>query len=236
MTQLDRSPETAAWLEVARRCEYATFFHTPLWSELVTRTFPSMRDATRYATLPDGVQVVLPLVEVARRVGGRLAIAHSTAFGCYGGVIADGPLDEPARDRIHRSALRSGIVELEVTQNPLAPFSAPRFRAVGVRPDFTDLLSLAGGSSSVSSRFTSERRREIRKARDSGVRTRIASTLDDYRGYFGIYQESLRRWEKASRSITRGVCSRPATILRSAIRCTSSCGWPSATARSSAAP
>jgi Acetyltransferase (GNAT) domain len=194
VTQLGRPPETAEWLDVARRCEYATFFHTPIWSELVTRTFSDLRDATRHAALRDGVRVVFPLVEVARRVGGRLAIAHSTAFGCYGGLIADGPVDQHARDRIHRHALRSGIVELELTQNPFAPFPASRFRAADAREDFTDVLSLAEGSSSVAGRFTSERRREIKKGRESGVGTRIASTLDDYRSYFAAYQDSLRRW------------------------------------------
>lgn len=194
MTQSDSPRETATWLEVAKDCEYATFFHTPIWSELVTRAFPDLRDATRYATLPDGVRIVLPLVEVARRFGGRLAVAHSTAFGCYGGLIADGPVDARARDRIHRSALRSGIVDLELTQSPLAPCPAPRFRATAIREDFTDVLSLTGGLSSVVARFTSERRREIKKGRESGVRTRVASTLDDYRSYFAAYQDSLRRW------------------------------------------
>lgn len=194
MTQLDSSPETSAWLDVARRCEYATFFHTPIWSELVTRACQDLQDVTRHVTSQDGVRVVFPLVEVARRLGGRLAIAHSTAFGCYGGLIADGPVDESARERIHRAALRSGIVELELTQNPLAPFPPPLFRAVGVREDFTDVLSLAGGMPSVAARFTSERRREIKKGRESGVRTRVASTLDDYRSYFAAYQDSLHRW------------------------------------------
>src|SRR5581483_8229014 len=192
VTQVNSSPESGAWLDVAQRCEYATFFHTPMWSELVTRAFPDLRDATRQATLPNGVRVVVPLVEVARRLGGRLTMAHSTAFGCYGGPIADGPIDEPARDRVHRSALASGIVDLELTQNPFAPFGAPRFRAKDTREDFTDVLSLAGGISSVVARFTSERRREIKKGRESGVRTRVASTLDDYRSYFAAYGDSLR--------------------------------------------
>jgi Acetyltransferase (GNAT) domain len=192
VTQVD-SPEHDAWLDVARNCDYATFFHTPIWSELVTRTFPDLRDATRHTTL-GRTRVVLPLVEVARRLGGRLTVAHSTAFGCYGGLIADGPVDEAARDHVHRSALRSGIVELEVTQSPLARFSAPRFRAVAAREDFTDLLPLTGGWPAVAGRFTSERRREIKKGKDAGVRTRIATTLDDYRSYFAAYEDSLRRW------------------------------------------
>jgi Acetyltransferase (GNAT) domain len=194
VTQVDSPPEHDAWLDVARSCDYATFFHTPIWSELVTRTFPELRNVTRYAMLGSGTRVVLPLVETARRLGGRLSFAQSTAFGCYGGLIADGPVDEPARDQVHRSALRSGIVELEITQSPFAPFSAPSFRAVGIRDDFTDLLSLAGGFSAVSARFTSERRREIKKGRESGVRTRVATTLDDYRSYFAAYEDSLRRW------------------------------------------
>ena len=74
------------------------------------------------------------------------------------------------------------------------PSRAPRFRAVGVREDFTDVLSLADGCPAVAARFTSERRREIKKGRESGVRTRIATTLDDYRSYFAAYEDSLRRW------------------------------------------
>ena len=33
-----------------------------------------------------------------------------------------------------------------------------------------------------------------RKGRESGVRTRVATTLDDYRSYFAAYEDSLRRW------------------------------------------
>ena len=194
MTRVDSPPEHDAWLDVARNCDYATFFHTPIWSELVTRTFPGLRDATLYTTLSSGTRAVLPLVAVARRLGGRLTIAHSTALGCYGGLIADGPVDEAARDHVHRSALRSGIVDLELTQSPLSPIPSPRFRAVGSREDFTDLLPLADGWSAVAARFTSERRREIKKGKESGVRTRIAATLDDYRSYFAAYEDSLRRW------------------------------------------
>lgn len=189
-----RAPDTATWLDVARRCEYATFFHTPIWSELVTRTFPTLQDATRYATLPGGIRAVFPLVEVVRRLAGRIVVVHSTAFGCYGGMIADGPIDDRAQDSVHRRVLRGALVELEVTENPLAPLPPSTARDATVREDFTDMLSLADGRSAATARFTSERRREITKGKASGVGTRIASTLDDYRGYFAVYEDSLRRW------------------------------------------
>ncbi len=182
------------WLDVSRRCEYATFFHTPLWSELITRAFPALRNATRYETLANGVRVVFPLVEVDRRLHGRSMVAHSSGFGYYGGPIADGPLDERALGRVYRDALRGRIGDLEVFQNPLAPFPPPRPRTARVQEDFTDMVSLEGGPSRVMERFDGERRRLVKKGKASGVRSRIATTKDDYRSYFATYQDSLNRW------------------------------------------
>ena len=215
MTQLDSSPETSTWLDVARRCEYATFFHTPIWSELVTRTFPDLRDATRHATSQDGVSR-----RASAHGGGATPRRSARRSRTPLPWVLRGPDRRRAGRRSRRentstgAALRSGIVELELTQNPLSPFPPPRFRAVGVREDFTDVLPLAEGCrpSPHASRASAagRSRREGSRAYERGSRRRwttIGATSWRIRTRFSA-------GGNASRCVTRGSSSRSATILR----------------------
>ena len=80
------------WLDVARKCDYATFFHTPYWHRLAEKTFPHYQDVTLGVELDTGTRAVIPLLETGRVGKGLFRSMVSTFAGCYGGLIADGPL------------------------------------------------------------------------------------------------------------------------------------------------
>lgn len=153
---------------------------------------PGLHNATQMITLPSGVRAVFPAMG-PRDQRGRIS-AMSSAFGCYGGAFADGPLSPEDEMRVLRTMVRS-VRTLSITENPLAPGLRPVHR-FAVVPDFTDMLRLSDDPERVHGSFSKTRRYEIRRGRANGVETRIACSLADYRAYFAVYEESLRRWGK----------------------------------------
>ena len=75
------------WQEAADRCAYATFFHTPVWTEAFARTFPGMKTATLRFQFEDGAVAFFPLVAQARAWGALRSYLSSCA-GCYGGWVS----------------------------------------------------------------------------------------------------------------------------------------------------
>jgi hypothetical protein len=182
--------DPAFWWAVARACPYATFFHTPLWQDLALGTFPDYRDATIGAVLPSGVRVVLPLLSVRRF--GPWHDLHSSAALCYGGPIADGPLTDAELRQVYRAACRWRTLRLQLTSNPLANASdPPGFSAL---PDYTHILRLDTDFATTFAGFSKNHQTHYRRGLRKGVQVRVATSLDAYRDYYQVYQDSLRRW------------------------------------------
>ena len=181
------------WLEVARKCGYATFFHTPLWQRLAIQTYPHYQDVAVCCELKSGVRVVLPLLET-RSIKGFYRCLVSTFAGCYGGLIADGPLTVTEKQQVYNAVLaQHRLGELHITGNPLADGHEllARFNR---REDYTHLFTLDKDYNAISRNFSKGHRSAITQGRRMGVTTRLASSLSDYQNYYGAYMDSLRRW------------------------------------------
>jgi hypothetical protein len=186
------------WLETARECEYATFFHTPHWHRLGLAALPAGREASLAGRLPGGERFVLPLIRTGRRLGGLFSILVSGAAGCYGGPIFTGPAGETVPERLVLTvARRMHAAPLTLAGNPFAPFALRRGQH---RTDFTQLLRLEGGADELFSRFSSNHRSSVGKGRKLGVRTRVAATDEDFLAYYGVYENSLERWGERATS------------------------------------
>jgi CelD/BcsL family acetyltransferase involved in cellulose biosynthesis len=189
--------DRTTWLEVAARCPHATLFQTPIWQELALATNPQYRDATIGALLPSGVRAVLPLLCV-RRLGPWREL-HSTAALCYGGLIADGPVSATEATRIYREASNWRSLRLHLTESPFAPVPAPA--ADAVEQDTTYVLQLDAGFEALFRRFSKSHQGHYRRGLRRGLQVRRAESLDDYRAYFAVYQETLRRWNAKGQTL-----------------------------------
>ena len=76
------------WNQVCESCTYATFFHTPVWAELVVKAFKNLRIATKAYLFDDGTMAVLPLVEHRAGLKGFFKTYESMFPRVYGGIIA----------------------------------------------------------------------------------------------------------------------------------------------------
>jgi hypothetical protein len=183
-----------AWWKVAKECDYATFFHTPLWHRLAVQTYPRYQDASIMVELETGVGAILPLLETLPSVKGLFRNFISTFAGCYGGLIADGPVTPMERQQVYKTLLsRYRCGQLQISGNPLVGGNEglDHFDA---SKDFTHLLTLDGGYDGIFRNFSKGHRSAVAKGRRMGVKTRVALTLDDYHAYYRAYEDSLRRW------------------------------------------
>ena len=90
------------WEDIARICPHATFFHTPYWSDLMTKTFSSV-DLTKGFLFDNGTRVVFPLIREkssSLRKFLRWDNYVSGAAYTYGGLISDRPLNMGQLDEI----------------------------------------------------------------------------------------------------------------------------------------
>jgi hypothetical protein len=188
-----QSVEQDFWWDVAKQCDYATFFHTPLWQEFALRTHHEYSDASIGAILPSGVRVVFPLLRIQRY--GPFQRLLSSFEHCYGGIIADGPVAPAEAARIYRRAGDWRTLSLRYLENPLAP-QYPI--AIGLDPlhDTTQIVALDADFETVFARFDKKHRHAYRRGIQDGVQVRPAVTIEDFRAYFGAYRDTVDRWGK----------------------------------------
>ncbi len=61
MRKIDPVP-SELWDKVASDCSYATFCHTRIWAEIVSRSYDIWEIATKAFVLNDGAIAILPLM------------------------------------------------------------------------------------------------------------------------------------------------------------------------------
>ncbi|WP_276248642.1 GNAT family N-acetyltransferase [Haladaptatus sp. YSMS36] len=187
------------WWSVAEQCQYSTFFHTPLWTEIACETNGEFKNQTIGAEFSNGTKIIFPLLKTKDIY--VFKNLQSTYAGCYGGPIADGVLIEHEfmdfLDEIR--SWRTG--RLGLLENPLVVDEYPDLdSSTGWESEnyFTQILELEDDFDTIHSNFSKDRRYGVRKARRENVSVRIATSLEDYQAYFGAYEASLERWNDIS--------------------------------------
>ncbi|MDW3214143.1 MAG: GNAT family N-acetyltransferase [Ilumatobacteraceae bacterium] len=182
------------WYEVARADPAATFFQTPLWSEISCDVLGATSDFTRSFELESGVRVVVPLVGVGRP--GPMRHVISTATGCYGGLIADGPVSPDEATQVYLRVMSRSTLSFQFLESPLRQYRlGPEFTAhATARPESAWLIDLEDGFDAAYQRMP----RRIREYHRSGIRKGVSvsesDSLADYRSAFDAYQDAILRW------------------------------------------
>lgn len=181
------------WWEVARACPYATFFHTPCWTEIACAAIPAVRDRTIAVFLPSGVRAILPLLEV--RHNGPCIALLSTFEGCYGGIIADGPLTAVEAAHIYRLVYRWNVTSFAYLTNPLAPPETID-RTYRIGDEIAHIIRLDSDFETLFDRFSRNARGNYRRGLREGARMRRAHTIADWQAYYAAYRDAVHRWGK----------------------------------------
>jgi hypothetical protein len=183
------------WWDVARKCDYTTFYHTPIWQELAKRIFPGRyHDETFGAILHSGVRIVFPIVS-KRRIG-PLRWLESTPIGGYGGFIADGPVLPNEAAQIYQYARSWPTASLYVVDNPLAEPNSEGFHTHfnSVYQEDTCFLPLNTDFDTIFSHFSKTLRNAYRGGVKKGAGTRLATSIKEYYAFYTNYRDAISRW------------------------------------------
>lgn len=189
-------PDVPFWEELVKKSPDSTFFHSPLWHEIVTQTYRDYTTATRGFEFDDGSKAVFPLIQT--KEGGILkgkSRLKSSVFGGYGGVIAERALAAQEQQAIyaHLLSLRASI---SIDGNPFSTDAIPQ--TFTLKQDFTHVVALNTTEEQLYKRLSRGAKSNLNQALKKGVSIRIAHTPQDISRYFTVYQNTLERWGKAA--------------------------------------
>lgn len=181
------------WTDVVQRDSAATFFHTPVWRDVIRGGFPNLRDASVAYRLDDGEVAFMPRLENPGRYG-VLRSWDSTFPGTYGGWLASRALTDDERLGLFAAVDNFTAYSCTVTMPPgvHAPRTPPGYHS---DTDFTHILDTR--RQLTEGRVRWERpavRRAVTKARRARLLVRQAASLQDYRAYYDVYADTLERW------------------------------------------
>lgn len=195
-------PATAEqWDRHVAGSECATYFHSREWSEIWRDyTDGKLRPDAKIVEYDDGAQVLLPLTH-QRRLRGVLRQYWLSPGETYGGWLASATNERPPIESSHVDELvrllTQGLGRLFWKLNPFDPLS-PREGPHLTEPDETMVLALDSPSDAIERGFSKGHRAAIRAAERDGVTVSPAANLDDWRGYYAAYEDTLRRWGDAA--------------------------------------
>ncbi|MCL2181867.1 MAG: GNAT family N-acetyltransferase [Chitinispirillia bacterium] len=184
------------WIEAAKACPYATYFHTPYWYELIA---PGGRHTALEVSFEDGVSAVIPVAEIKRAHG--LLTDHFSSPGCnYGGWISASVLNKEhvmvlTNILMSKKNLTFRINPFDESQSSLLALTMPSaLPPVALMSDFTHTLDLTAGTDALLRGMAKGHRSAVKSAEREGVVVKAADTVDEWERYYGIYLESVKRW------------------------------------------
>jgi hypothetical protein len=183
------------WLEVAKACPCATYFHTPYWYELFV---PGQRHTAIEVNFDDGTSALLPVAGI-RRAGGLLT-DHFSSPGCnYGGWLSESALSGEHVKILTRLLLSQKNLTFRVNpfdkSSALLASSMPAGAAIRRQDDFTHTLDLTKGRDALLRGMSESHRRAIKHAVRGGVAVKAAESVDEWERYYGLYMDSVDRWK-----------------------------------------
>jgi hypothetical protein len=188
------------WKQYWERCESATYFQSPEWAELWSNYSGGLlRPTPKLVRFSDGASALIPL-SFETKLGGLLSRYVSSAQGTYGGWLSTASLSKQHALALVSWLTRQRRISLVWRLNPYDRLCFEAGVSLGIRckSDETHAIRLSKNTDQLLSGFKSAYRSQIRKAALSEhFSIEAASSIQDWKEYFGIYQDSLERWGDA---------------------------------------
>jgi hypothetical protein len=187
-------PDRELWKTFCDADPTCTYFQTPAWTDLITSLDLGWRDDTVLLRFPRGGEAIVP--RVSRAVTrGLFRTLESVPPGVYGAPVVRGGRVEPG-DLTAVAKLFRGVRAAEgaLTEVPGQPMD------LGARREskITHLLALNPGDTedALLMRYRKGHRADVLRARRGGVEPVRASSVDEIDGYYGMYRETVSRWQR----------------------------------------
>lgn len=194
----ERQATSEEWDEIWNHCEYATYFHSREWAEIWQNySNEKMIPHARIITFSDGKSALLTL-SVQWILRGVFKKHLSSPAGTYGGWLSLDVLSED-HSRILHTYITTHCKNLVWRLNPFGPVdTSPPTKEI--KHDETLALNLEPGFEAIFKTWSKGHASAARKARKAGVEIREATTLQEWKDYYSLYEDSLKRWGEAATS------------------------------------
>lgn len=186
------------WLEIAKSCPYATYFHTPYWAELMTKTFFYI-DITKGFIFDDGTRVIFPFMRIKKNIfKGFLDDYISGPFYVHGGPISDRELSKQQIDEIieYIKATFKHYNSMVIRGNPFNhDIIVHGFQKVNDSNYVVELFKYNNEIELLKS-YSKRQRTYVNKAKESSLIIKEASSLNEYEKFYELYQKSIKYWHE----------------------------------------
>ncbi len=169
--------------------ESAIYFQTREWFD-IWAAYAGFESNTKLILFDSGKKVLLPLARL-KLIKGLIPFYFLAPKG-MGGFVTNDVLDN--REKRDLFSVLKKMKLLYCTVNPYDQLTNEfdRFNS----EDFTQFLDLSDGFEALFKRWTWGHYSRTRKGLREGITAELASTEDDWKSYFGLYQDNLARWSE----------------------------------------
>ena len=193
-----RQAGSIEWDTILKECDYATFFQSREWAEIWSiYTNRCMQPDPKMVLFSDGKKVLLPFSS-QKSFKGLIKKYISSPAGTFGGWLSTDNI------KIEHAVLLVKYIKKRIgnLQWRLNPYDELVFKVQikNLKNDETHAIKLINGFDEWAKGHSSAARK-ARKACKAGVEIKGASSQEEWREYYEVYEESLKRWgDKASSS------------------------------------
>jgi hypothetical protein len=190
----------AVWEQLLAEDPAATTYQTAAWLDCICKV-EAYQDTSRLFELPDGRQLVLPMVRRSWRPGALGVEASLPPFWGTGGLVAAGSVraTDIAAVWPHMIAGSPGLVRLQPSYLTAAAWNAVQPPpGVNIASGRTHVLDLEGGFERVwNKRFKSETRSSVRKAERANLDVEFDTTGRLIPAFYDLYLDWTARRARA---------------------------------------
>jgi lipid II:glycine glycyltransferase (peptidoglycan interpeptide bridge formation enzyme) len=193
ITKVINAPQDV-WADIYDSCAYATYFHSPQFSKLLTTYNPLIQPDTVLIEFNDNQKAIF-ILHGEKSFKGLIKFNVSSMFGVYGGWISDTPLTEQ-----HHNLLLNYAQSINVTIRVNPYDTSTPFKNAVVKHEFTQILNLKKDYDALHQNYEYRHKYAIRKAVEKGVIFKEAWLIADWEEYYQVYLNSIARWGNKTRS------------------------------------
>lgn len=170
------------------------YFQTREWFD-IWADYAGFRNDTRLIHFSSGRRVLLPLTRICLLKG--LMNVYFLAPKGMGGFVTNDTLDNAEKEALFKILRKMRILYCVVNPYDTLTNGFDGFN----EEDFTQFLDLSDGFDPIFKKWTWGHYSRARKGIREGIATGQAETEEDWKIYFGLYQDNLARWGEKTTNV-----------------------------------
>ena len=185
------------WEKIILKSDNAHFFHSPTWAKIMEKTY-NLSAATRLYHI-NGKEILIPMME--QHEYGLKTFASMPGNTDQGGLFSESDITTDDFKSIANDIVGGRNVSLHIALSPFMKLSldgsSPIKDEWKVKDEwnYVHMLKLEGRDfEQIWKNYNGKTRNSIRKAIKSGVETRDATSLDDFKTFYEIFSGASQRW------------------------------------------